>query len=493
MTRQQLLAIGLPALLGMAGCAKSKSEGCQSIDQCRAGQICFRDTCSTVCAETSQCDLGNICEGGVCVQSTVTGDPPVITSVNGTGSVDGLSGHGGRHLKDRLAIAGAHLLNTVFSLTGVDPPTSPYPLVLCGTTTDSHVEVALPADVQPGAFVLTASNQAGACDASLSLLQGEPGSLDASGTQIVTAINEVLAADPTLSVRGAAFGQTSTFLVSGSVSTAADRSVLVNGQNYVTSTDTGLFLVTFDLDAHQVHDVAATIGYRSVANFRPSVPAEIAGLKDVLNTLATNHLVILASFGDVTPLLRDTALNTLLKSFGASDLIDAVATTQAYVLFGMKGIGGGNGLEQIAGAERGGLAVASSQSLGTSLLGLRRSAPHDARYINAAGDTMTGALIFQTDPTFNDNAIPATKINRTGLNADLVDGRQPTVPLYSCVASCPNGNCTCTSTGNVSNTTSVQCTGPSYTSCGSSGWGCCGSMVTSTCPCPTLMGYIMNP
>jgi hypothetical protein len=411
------LAVALVALGALGACKSGVSSSgpgatpCVTYKDCAGGEVCVDGKCATICMKTSQCPEGQVCDKNACVPDTTPSpDAPVITSIEGTGSSDDTPGHTTRHLKDRIIVNGERLKDAVATLTGINPVRAAVTLAPCLDGTDTRLEVALPTEIVAGEYQLSVANQAGVCNANLNLLQGEPGSLDASGAQLVTAINDTLADNPLLTLRGALSGEVTSIFATAAVSTVSARSIMVKGQEQATSADPGLYLVTFDLDTHTVVDVQSTIGFRSKGNFRPDVPLQIAGLNDVLGTLTDNQAIVLASAGSVTALLHDPTLNAQLKLFGASALIDTVTASDAYILIGLKHIGEGNGLEQTAGALRGGIAAAATVAINQALAGLKQTPPQDARYVNTSGDTVEGTLTFQSDPVFNNNAIPGSKI-----------------------------------------------------------------------------------
>ncbi|MFC1610986.1 hypothetical protein ACFL6C_08510 [Myxococcota bacterium] len=165
---------------------------------CPAGQVMNDGACATICSATHQCDAGLCCDGGVCAPCSF--GPPEVLAVNGTGSYDSDRAHTENRLHDRLVIEGENLALATATLTGPSPSVQSYPLPPCAAASENELVVALPASLAQGTFVLTVTNQAGQCDADLRILQGEPGSLEASGYQIVESINETLTNNASLSI-----------------------------------------------------------------------------------------------------------------------------------------------------------------------------------------------------------------------------------------------------------------------------------------------------
>lgn len=151
------------------------SAPCASSEQCAAGQVCSDEICRTVCDIDNDCGLQSECVAGACTELSVSTLPPVVTAIDGTGTVDGTPGQAERHLRDRLVILGERLWGANVRLTGVNPASVSVPLTPCGRGSNSRLEMALPPGIVPGEYTLSVVNQAGGCDATLRLLQGEPG------------------------------------------------------------------------------------------------------------------------------------------------------------------------------------------------------------------------------------------------------------------------------------------------------------------------------
>ncbi|MBI5507709.1 MAG: hypothetical protein HY903_03035 [Deltaproteobacteria bacterium] len=359
-----------------------QGSACVKDSDCNSGVLCISGTCQAVCIYDSNCEPGNVCRNGSCVPGTPTGEAPIIETANGSGSIDVTGGHTERHLMDRLVVTGQHLLGAEATLTGIDPPRAATNLVACNAGTDTRVELALPTDIVKGSYLLTFSNQAGACNANLSLLQGEPGSLDASGAQIVTSINNTLAADPTLVLRGGLAGDVTTISAIGA-STPGERSVLINGVEQVgagENSSAGLYLVILDLVTRQVVNQSAGSGMWSKG---PFATTEAQKLRDVLlwaanpGNIPNDYVVVLASAGNIQGLAADGQLVLALHLLGASSTFDALGAGDGYVLVGKKSVGDSNGLEAVSNPSSNGVATLATMAIDRSVVGMtvRRQTP----------------------------------------------------------------------------------------------------------------------
>ena len=457
------------------------SSECRRSRDCDAGEVCVDELCVKVCTLDSQCDRGEQCALGVCVavgggECRNDGDcsgahvcqegacvapplePPSIESVSGSGSLDPDPDHAERRIRDRLVITGRNLVGSTVTLTGTNPTVPSADLRPCGEAdTATHLEVMLPPGLADGEYSLTIANQAGSCDASLRILQGEPGSLQASGTELVEAVVTTVEADPTLKLPGALVGQITTIFAAAS-SVATGRQILIDGVNQVDSSAAGLYLVVLDLSDHSVYDVQATTLFRSKGAFAAGVQLEQDGLRDVLATLNDQHVVILASTGNISAMGQDQGLATQMRAYGASTDFENTTADQSYLLIGSKNIGEGNGLEQIAGPERSGTATIGTVAVDQSVVGLvtdrgmpsgmvgffdGRCPPGWTPYTAAEGRTVVGA----TDT----GALGAT------VGATLGEQAQRTiseVPSHSHQIDAPATNATTSTNGSHSHTIS---------------------------------------
>ncbi|MBI5511345.1 MAG: hypothetical protein HY903_21500 [Deltaproteobacteria bacterium] len=118
---------------------------------------------------------------------------PVIETIDGTGSVDGGEGHSGYHLRERLSIHGQHLALAAAKLMDGDGAT--FDLAPCETPTDTQLSVRLPDEIAPGQYTLVVMNQAGSCNATVQLLQGEKGEKGDPGAGGPSPVADVTHAD----------------------------------------------------------------------------------------------------------------------------------------------------------------------------------------------------------------------------------------------------------------------------------------------------------
>ncbi len=102
--------------------------------------------------------------------------------MNGTGTADSDTTHASKHLADRLVVTGQNLVGAALNLAGGGRDVE---LVACGTPTNEQLEVLLPNDVAAGTYTLTATNQAGSCSTTVTLLQGEKGDQGLAGSYVI--------------------------------------------------------------------------------------------------------------------------------------------------------------------------------------------------------------------------------------------------------------------------------------------------------------------
>ncbi|MBI5510781.1 MAG: hypothetical protein HY903_18630 [Deltaproteobacteria bacterium] len=378
------LALAFVALSAAATCARRHGV-CTANTDCQGGQACLDGACRTLCRADNECPASERCEVDHCVDRGATdGEAPIIAAVNGTGSTDQVSGHTARHLRDRLVITGYNLAAATATLL---PETgAPYDLAPCVTPTDSELQVRLPPQVPAGRYSLVVANQAGVCDASLQLLQGEPGSLSASGALIVDSINGALGADQQLRLRGALpIGESVSFVAATAAVTLGGSSIVVNDREEIGAGENGsagFYLVIIDLATHQVVDQSAGAGMTSKG---PFLANEATKLHDVLVWADTrpelvDYAVTLVSTGDVSTMAAadgnadpndpNDQLWVELQKLGATPRVRTLAATDAYVLVGQKGVGEGNGLERVGGSARAGVAGVGATLVGGLVQGI---------------------------------------------------------------------------------------------------------------------------
>ncbi|MBI5511671.1 MAG: hypothetical protein HY903_23185 [Deltaproteobacteria bacterium] len=375
------LALALLSLCFATHCTRNNGA-CTANSECSGGQACVNGTCATLCRADNECPSGERCDGDHCViRGATDGAPPIIQAVNGTGSVDSADGHMTRHLRDRLLITGYNLANATAQLLPESGP--PYDLPPCATPLDTELQVRMPPGLAAGRYSLVVANQAGVCDASLQILQGEPGSLNASGSLIVDSINDALAADPALRLRGSLpTGDKISFVTAVGTEATGASSIVVNDAEQIgagENTAAGVYLVIVDLATHQVVVDSAGSGMTSKG---PFAAGEAQKLADVLAWADLNaakypdYAVILASTGDISAMAAAAGgavadgLWLELQKIGASQRARSLTATEAYVLIGQKGIGEGNGLERIAGAGRSGVAATGATIVGNVIQGI---------------------------------------------------------------------------------------------------------------------------
>lgn len=374
MTRIFLMAT---LVVCLTSCPEKNQSGdcvlgtCTNTQDCAGGQICNEGCCTKLCNTVQDCFPGQDCTNGICTGNPLPVDPPRIISVNGTGSTDTTAGHSNRHLRDRLVVSGERLVGATATLTGPNPIADVIDLQTCDVPTDTQVALALPTTIVPGTYTLTLTNAGGECSASLTLAQGEPGSLTASGAQIIASLNNTLTADPTLYLRGAFGGQVTALSVTADASQTR-RSISVQGAEQIPdNTFEGLYLVVLSFSSHAVVDQVGTAQFRTKQNFNAGDDNHITGLIDTLNTLTEDHVVILASAGNVTNMLTHPGLQAKLQEFGASAAMASFQNGYAYTFIGEKGLAPGEGLEIVAGSERGGVAQIPTLMVEGTVVGFR--------------------------------------------------------------------------------------------------------------------------
>jgi hypothetical protein len=398
------------------------------------------------------------CIDSLCTEGQANGSPPEIHAVTGTGTDDG----SGPRLVERLVVTGANLLGAEAALTGPGAASTSIPLDSCAAATATEMQLALPAGLVDDQYTLTITNAAGSACTGVSFLKGEDG---VDGVDGVDGQNGTLVdADPVyVNVDGDVM--TGDLSVSGNVAiqTSASAASLAVGAT-VSKRLTGLFTAT-------------------------GADNEIAGVDSLLTSEVEVGDTVAINGGTytVTAIASDTAMSVDPQP-------SAFLNNEAYV--------GGPALDLVDVAGDSKITVDRRGRLGLGT-------PAPATALEVVGDvTLNGALacsgcvdsagvsdgsIVNADIAAG-AAIAASKINRTGLNADLVDGRQPTIPIYTCSGSCvPSGwasQCPCMITSTVSASRTVPCVGhKTYNGAA----GSCENFAASTCSCNTLLGYVMSP
>jgi hypothetical protein len=179
------------ALLGtIVGCSDksaSSTGDCADTSDCQPGEVCIQERCRRLCRADRDCaESTNICVEEVCVDGT-RANKPTITAIDGDGTADGANGHTAHLIDRRIMIRGENFDGADVSLVDNTGETV---LEVCAAASDT-LTVALPPTLATGTYLLRVTSQAGACDANLPVLQGQPGN-DGSpdtGDQIVGKIN----------------------------------------------------------------------------------------------------------------------------------------------------------------------------------------------------------------------------------------------------------------------------------------------------------------
>jgi hypothetical protein len=174
-------------VVGSSSCTNGKpgsSPECTNSDECAPGSICVSGHCRTLCDSDGDCTAGLECnDDGVCVPSANAGKGPIVTRVDGDGSLDAAApttpNKADHRVRRIVTLDGQNLADTTVTLTSESVSQV---LEVCQTGTN-RIKVVLPVGVQPGSYLLTVASQAGSCDASLTVLQGEDGAAGATGPQ----------------------------------------------------------------------------------------------------------------------------------------------------------------------------------------------------------------------------------------------------------------------------------------------------------------------
>jgi len=441
---------------------------CSDISHCSAGMVCHQGQCAVLCAHDGDCSSG-CCSEGLCLEcGAPSANAPSISSLSGNGSIDTDPNHGKRHIRDRIVVEGADLADASAVLVAADGTS--YALASCAEATDSRLELSLPEDLQAGAYTLTLTNQAGSCSGEMTLLQGEAGSLDASGAAIVATINDALELDPQLSVLGTmpTHQNMSVITAVGSADSQVTRQIFINGENQVDSADDGLFVAVLDLSTHTPYDGAIGVTLRTRMNIGADDQAGATHLHDILNGLGSDQVLVLASQGDITPLVQrienSQGTPTRLREYGVSNAFFGLAAAEAYAMIGIDGIGEGNALEQVGTQDQGFAASVSTVAVGTGVVGLvteGSTETMDARYINTneadaisssmlapnsllAGHISNGAV---QGSHIQANTIDGSKVQSASLSLQHLDdsgcnvGDIPrwTGSAWGCASPCPAG------------------------------------------------------
>ncbi len=182
----QGLAFVIPFLGSLAACSNGEIVGCKNDSGCPAGHVCLSGSCEKLCELSSDCPRGYNCNDGVC--STGASSASLrIDALSGNGSANCPDTASGSCFADALLVTGVGLAEASFTLAGLEGADD-YALALQTTATDTRATLALPTDLLPGRYLLTAVNGAAQAQVDVQILRGEPGP-DMTGDELVTVIN----------------------------------------------------------------------------------------------------------------------------------------------------------------------------------------------------------------------------------------------------------------------------------------------------------------
>lgn len=337
-SRDRTLVCLLAVLSATAACKSRTAGSCEDYNDCPAGDVCVDGRCTALCNADSHCGAQACCVDGVCAPCE-NGRPPVILSVDGTGSLQASEALANHHLVNRLVITGTGLAGGRVSLEAVEPSLGQYTLDHCGDDTDTRIEVALPevlaaelAGRQESRFLLTVANQADACTHAVHIVQGEQGP---DGY-----------CDPTDCSSQA-------FPGASAVDTLAARAVNPSGapleisfeidaveQISVPPAD-GIWLGVLDRSSHELStDPDHNRAYETAD------PNQLLQLVVELGSLTEDQLVVLISRGNLSGVIAQqsggTTLADELIALGAGVQISVLGGSDALVFVGHRAAGSGN-------------------------------------------------------------------------------------------------------------------------------------------------------
>ncbi|MFC1609734.1 collagen-like protein [Myxococcota bacterium] len=132
----------------------------------------MQERCVQLCLTDKECvEEGSICNGDFCELGERT-DLPVIVGIDGDGTEDLGPGHTEHRIRRSLTVRGSHLAGVSVFLSGPNHHGQELDVCVPG---DTEITVELPDWVEEGAHLLSVSTQAGSCEATLPLLEGEQG------------------------------------------------------------------------------------------------------------------------------------------------------------------------------------------------------------------------------------------------------------------------------------------------------------------------------
>jgi len=162
---------------------------CNQTSDCAAGMVCEGNICQLVCIEDDSCLEDFLCEEGKCQPDA----SPRLGAVWGNGSDSCPGAAGARCFADGLVVDGHNLADAQLELQGARTwmlARTP------GVHTHQRVTVMLPTDLVEGSYTLTALNQAGSDQQTLTILKGEPGDPGSYVAGVgVTIVDDTISAD----------------------------------------------------------------------------------------------------------------------------------------------------------------------------------------------------------------------------------------------------------------------------------------------------------
>ncbi len=182
-------SVALGGLISACG-GSNKVAQCNATSECPSGEVCQNKICAKTCDSTTICPGGYSCQNGLCVTGA-TGAPQ-IASVSGM-STETCEG-GSPCIGAGFVVAGAHLANTTFTISGPDGDATSYEMKRVNSAGDDNSAELTPVfprrkvDFTEGRYILTAVNQAGSGTSNVQLLRGEAGPA-LTADQIIDKIN----------------------------------------------------------------------------------------------------------------------------------------------------------------------------------------------------------------------------------------------------------------------------------------------------------------
>ncbi len=202
-TRLPLLVLLLGTTILAFGCSNESSGGgdCGGGPPCAGGFFCVDDQCRRLCADTSDCGVGEVCDNtGICAPTATAA--PVVDSIDSDGPDDGVAPYGAHRIGTHLIIAGENLDQCQVDLLPRAANLSTFEDLEVVAAAPDRLQVRLPSaiDDEPGdvlAYSLSVSNASGSRQVELTLLRGADG-VDIAGTEIINRIETARAGGATL-------------------------------------------------------------------------------------------------------------------------------------------------------------------------------------------------------------------------------------------------------------------------------------------------------